>query len=162
MKPVSLRAVVDEMEILTDTLTAYINKKTGELITISDEEVMIIERGDEDNDFIPDWQKEVLPKVKEILDSKDFIPLPDQFDIHEYSIMERFCYSVEEDELEEELLRSIKGSGAFRRFKDTIHQRGIQDDWYRYRDNVLKRIAADFLEAEGIAFVDEDSSENID
>jgi hypothetical protein len=34
---VSLREVIDEMEIMSDEATAYINRKTGELITITDQ-----------------------------------------------------------------------------------------------------------------------------
>jgi hypothetical protein len=154
MKPVSLQAVVDEMNSVGDETTAYINNKTGELFTVADDEARLIEGGYKDDDFIPDWQKEMLPKVREVLESGDFVPLPDKFEIHEYSIMERFCRSIESDDLRQELLHAIRGGGAFRRFKSTIHRRSIQDDWYGYRDNALKRIAADFLELEGIAFVD--------
>ncbi|MCU7815378.1 MAG: UPF0158 family protein [Candidatus Thiodiazotropha sp. (ex Lucinoma kastoroae)] len=153
MKPVSLQAVADDM-------TAYINKKTGELFTVGDEEAGLIEDGDEDDSFVPDWQKEILPKVREVLESGDFVPLPDKFEIHEYSIIERFCFSIENDDLQEELLNAIGGRGAFRYFKDTIYRRGIQDDWYSYRNEALKKIAADFLEMEGIAFVDDDRSGN--
>ncbi len=160
MKPVSLQAVVDEMDVFSDETTAYINKQTGELCSVSDEEARYIEEGDEDSEFIPDWQKEMLPKVREVLESDDFVPLPDKFDIHEYSIMERFCHSMTDDDLQEELLNAIRGRGAFRHFKDTIHRRGIQDDWYSYRTDALKRIAADFLEVEGIAFIDNDRTEN--
>ena len=154
MKLVSLQAVVDEMDVFGDEMTAYINKKTGELFTVGDEEARYIEDGDEDDKFIPDWQKKILPKVREVLESGDFMPLPDKFKIHEYSIMERFCFSIENDGLQEELLNAIHGGGAFRRFKDIIRRREIQDGWYRYRNEALKRIAADFLEVEGIAFVD--------
>jgi hypothetical protein len=31
----------------------------------------------------------------------------------------------------------------------------IQDSWYSYRNNALKRIATDFLEGDGITFVDD-------
>ena len=160
MKPVSLQAVVDEMDVFGDEMTAYINKKTGELFTVSDEVAGFIEEGDEDDYFIPDWQKEMLPKVREVLESGDFVPLPDKFEIHEYSIMERFCLSIEDDDLRGELLSGIRGRGAFRYFKDTLHRRGFQDDWYRYRNDALKRIAADFLEVEGIAFVDDEKPGN--
>ena len=129
MKPVSLQAVVDEMDMIGDEMTAYINKKTGELFTVSDEEARIIEEGDEDDEFIPDWQKEILPKVREVLESDDFVALPDKFEIHEYSIMEDFSRSVENEELQEELLYAIRGRGAFRCFKDMIHRRGVQEDW---------------------------------
>lgn len=155
MKPVSLRSVVNEMDVMSDEMTAYINKKTGELSTVSEEEASIVEAGNEDDEFIPEWQKETLSKVREVLESDDFVVLPDQFEIHEYSIMERFCRSLPDEELQDELLQAIRGSGAFRRFKDAMHRKGIQDEWYRFRDEALKEIAADFLESEGIAYLDD-------
>jgi hypothetical protein len=155
MKPVSLRAVVDEMDIMSDSMTAYINNKTGEQFTVGEEEANIVEQGTEDDEFIPEWQKEILPKVREVLESEDFIALPDKFKIHEYSIMERFCLSLSDDATRDELLHAIRGSGAFRRFRDEIYRMDIEDDWYRFRGQALKRIAVDFLEGEGIEFVDD-------
>jgi hypothetical protein len=155
MKPVSLKSVVNEMDVISDDVTAYINKKTGELCAVSEEEANIIEAGNEDDEFIPEWQKEILPKVREVLESDDFVALPDQFEIHEYSIMERYCLSLSDEGLQDGLFRAIRGSGAFRRFKDAIHRKEIQDDWYHFRNEVLKSIATDFLESEGIDFVDD-------
>ena len=155
MKPVSLQSVVNEMDIPSDEMTAYINKKTGELFTVSEEETRIIEAGNEDDEFIPEWQKEILPKVREVLESDDFVALPDKFEIHEYSIMERFCLSLPDEALQNELLHAIRGSGAFRRFKAAIYRKEIQDDWYRFRNEALKRIATDFLESEGIPWLDD-------
>ncbi len=156
MKPASLQAVVDEMDLQGDETTAYINRKTGELFSVSDELARIIEAGDEAEDVIPGWQKDLLPKARVVLASDDFVPLPDKFEIHEYSIMERFCLSIESDGQREVLLDAIRGRGAFHRFKGGIRRSGIQDDWYAYRNEALKRIAADFLEREAIAFVDDD------
>ena len=155
MKPVSLQSVVNEMDVLDEEWTAYINKKTGELVTVTEEEANIIDAGGEDDEFIPDWQREILPKVREVLESDDFVALPDKFEIHEYSIMERFCLSLSDEELQDQLLHAIRGSGAFRRFKNAIYRKEIQDDWYRFRDQALKRIAIDFLESEGIAWQDD-------
>jgi len=155
MKPVSLQSVVNEMDVLGEEWTAYISKKTGELVTVTEEEANIVDAGGEDDEFIPDWQRETLPKVREVLESDDFVALPDKFEIHEYSIMERFCLSLSDEGLQDELLHAIRGSGAFRRFKDAIHRKEIQDDWYRFRDESIKDIAIDFLESEGIAFVDD-------
>ena len=160
MKPVSLRAVVDEMDILSDSMTSYINTKTGELFTVGEEEMNIVEQGTEDDKFIPEWQKEILPKVREVLESEDFIALPDKFEIHEYSIMERFCLSISDDTTQDELLHAIRGSGAFRRFRDEIYRMDIEDDWYRFRGQALKRISVDFLEGEGIEFVDDLANES--
>ena len=35
MKPVSLKSVVNEMDVISDDVTAYINKKTGELCMVT-------------------------------------------------------------------------------------------------------------------------------
>jgi hypothetical protein len=155
MKPVSLQSVVNEMDVLDEEWTAYINKKTGELVTVTEEEANIVEAGGEDDEFIPGWQRETLPKVREVLESDDFVTLPDKFEIHEYSIMERFCLSLSDEGLQDELLHAIRGSGAFRRFKEAIYHKEIQDDWYRFRYESIKNIAIDFLESERIAFVDD-------
>ena len=66
--------------------------------------------------------------------------------------MERFCYSVEDEELSNELLDQIRGSGAFRRFKDAIYRHGITDDWYRFRQAALEEIAVKWLEANNIPY----------
>ncbi|WP_425429451.1 hypothetical protein [Desulfoscipio geothermicus] len=47
---------------------------------------------------------------------------------------------------------SIKGSGAFRRFKDNIHRYQIAKNWYKYRDEAIKRIAIEWCEGNGIRY----------
>ncbi|NJP11826.1 MAG: hypothetical protein HC866_22085 [Leptolyngbyaceae cyanobacterium RU_5_1] len=148
---VKLRDVVDEMDTLNDELRAYLNKQTGELITVSSEELQAAEAGD-DIESYPDWQKEAIQKAQEILDSDAYLPLPSKFDIHEYSIMERFCYEIEDAELSNELLFQIQGSGAFRRFKHAIDRYNIANDWYRYRQQALEQIAIDWLAANVIPY----------
>jgi len=69
--------------------------------------------------------------------------------------MERFCYTVKDNELSRRLLNSIRGRGAFRYFKDTIHEYGIVDDWYEYREQAVKEIAIDWLKSHDIAYIDE-------
>ena len=84
--PVNLQDVVAEMDALSDEHKAYINRKTGELITITDEEARLAEDSESEDD-LPDWQAEMMPKVREVLDSPDFISLPDRFEIDEWTIM---------------------------------------------------------------------------
>lgn len=148
---VSLRDVVGEMEALSDEHTAYINRKTGELFTVSDEERSLVE-DEELPDNLPDWQREILPKIREVLNSEDFIPLPSKFEIHEWSIMEDFCRSLQDPDQKARLLDAIHGSGAFRRFKDMIHRMGIADEWNRFRTAALEEIAIHFLESNDIPF----------
>ena len=66
--------------------------------------------------------------------------------------MEDFCCSVADDKIRESLLNKIKGRGAFGRFKDAIHMNGIEEEWYRFRQGELEKIAIDWLEANQISY----------
>jgi hypothetical protein len=70
---VSLNDVTEQMDLTTDEATAYINRKTGELITLTHEEFALAEDPDE-AESAPQWQKELLPKAREVLASEDYIP----------------------------------------------------------------------------------------
>ena len=148
---VSLRDVLDEMELSSDEATAYINRKTGELITLTHEVAALAEDPDEAADA-PQWQKDILPKAREVMASEDFIPLPSKFEIHEWAIMERFAQSVTDGAVSDKLDAAVHGRGAFRRFKDAVQRLGIADEWYRFRDAALEEIAVEFLEAHGITY----------
>jgi hypothetical protein len=79
---VFLRDMVQEIDLASDEATGYINRKTGELITLTNEIFALAENPDEAADA-PQWQKDLLPKAREVLASEDFIPLPSKFEIHE-------------------------------------------------------------------------------
>ena len=147
----SLLDVIEAMDLMSDEATAYINRKTGELITLTHEELALAEDPEEAADAA-EWQKDVLPKAREVLASADFIRLPGKFEIHDWSIMERFARSLSDVAVNDELQAALHGRGAFRRFKDAVHRLGIADEWYRFRDAALEEIAIEFLEAQGIAY----------
>ncbi len=69
--------------------------------------------------------------------------------------MERFCLSFPDGKVSDVLLGKIRGSGAFRRFKDAIYQYGIENDWFKYRDEEYKEIAMAWLESNGLAYSDD-------
>lgn len=148
---VKLRAIIDAMEMQSDTMSHYLNKKTGEVILISEEEMEAAE-SDEPIEEFPEWQRENIKTACEIIETDDYIPLPSQFDIHEYEIMERFCLLVKDKESSDILYDSIKGRGAFRRFKDKIFQYGIEQDWYQYRNTAYRKIARQWCEDNGVEF----------
>ena len=150
---VSLRDFVGEMQVLSDDRHVYLNKVTGEFIMISDDDLRMAESDIADE--LLEWPAEPVQDLKKVLSSDDYLELPSTFDIHEYEIMERFCLSVPDQEISDALLGKIRGAGAFRRFKDTIYQYGIEQDWFRFRDDAYKEIAVSWLEAKGIAYTDD-------
>lgn len=148
---VSLNAVVQELEAQMEEASSYVNRKTGEVFALADEELRAAE-DEADLDDYPEWQHAAIEAAKRVLASDDFLRLPDQFEIHEWSIMEQFCQSIKDVALRDDLFRAIRGRGAFRHFKDLIHCRGIEDRWHEFRDDALKQIAIDWLEEQDIEY----------
>ena len=141
LKPVSLSEITDAMEFQSEEMAAYFHKPTGEIVTITEEMMWAAEADDPLEDH-PEWMREGITIARDYLQNEEeYIGLPDQFDIHEYSIMERFCLDLEDREKGTELYYTIKGRGAFRRFKDKIHELGLDDEWYKCRDEAITEVA---------------------
>ena len=167
---VSLRDLVDELQTLSHESHVYLKKSTGKAISIRDDDFEMvrnmeehdeIEEGDDseisnDIDGYSDLEIEFFQDVKNVLVmDDDYLKLPSKFDIDEYEIMERFCLSVSDEKISAVLLGKIRGSGAFRRFKDTIYRYKIEEDWFRFRDEAYKEIAISWLESHGFAYTDD-------
>lgn len=152
---VKIKDLVDEMEMETDEYRQYLNRETGEIVTTSTEELSIAEDSEEDDDFskYPDWQRKGLLEALDIIVNwKNYIELPDKYEINEYNIMEEFCDSIEDNRASNALYTAIQGKGAFRRFKDTVIRYGIEKEWYRFREEALKDIAINWCERNDISY----------
>jgi len=148
---VSLRRVVDELEAQTEGSAAHLNRETGDLYTLREEEAGLVEN-DADLDDLPDWQRDDVDGVREVLESEDWLPLPTSFDIHEWPIMDESSRSIDDPDLRGELQNAIRGAGAFRCFKDSLHRRGIHGSWHSYKTAALEQIAVEWLDRHGISY----------
>ena len=142
---VKLESIIDELQMMFDDQRSFFNIRTGDIALISDEELRAAE---EENPIekLPDCQQENVNIAIEILEEDFWIPLPSKYDVNEYEIMERFCLSIDNNKLRDNMYSSIKGRGAFRKFKDNIERYNIEQDWYRFRDSALKEIAIDWCQ----------------
>lgn len=141
---ISLREVIAALEVASDDCASYLDPDTGEIITITEEDRHLAE--DESWEDAPEWQREMLPKIRAVLESDRFLELPDRFDIHEWSIMERFSRVQNNQQIGHELLDAIHGAGAFRAFRSAIQRLGMAERWYQFRDAALAEIARSWLE----------------
>ena len=89
MKPVSLRDVVDALDMASDTLSSYLNRKTGEVVSLT-EDIMMMAQDEEDLYDVPEWAREEVRRAREVMDSDDYIGLPGRYEIDEYRTMEDF------------------------------------------------------------------------
>ena len=153
MTRVKLEDVIEHLELSNEENKSYLNKSTGEIHLIPDEVESYLEEEDSDEDDLPEWEIEIIPIAKDILANPDkYIQFPNQFDINEYSIMERFSLSITEEKLKDAIYSSLKGSGAFRKFKNIINEFGIEDKWYKYKDGELKEFAIEWCKENNLEF----------
>ena len=114
---------MDELDMMSLEVQSYLSLKTGKIVTISN--------------YIGSEEDEA--DIEE--NSDNFILLPTQYDINEYSIMEDFIDEIDNNEIKGELYDAIRGKGAFRRFKDTVRYLNIESKWYEFKANALKKLA---------------------
>jgi alpha-acetolactate decarboxylase len=151
--PANLKDIIEALGFQMDETFQYLNRETGEIVTATSEELQAAETGAMDD--YPEWQHDNIELAKQIITDAEgkFVELPSKFEINEYEIMESFCYSITDQKISNELAYAIKGSGAFRRFKDRIYESGIEQQWYKYRDEALGEIAKEWCQRHQIAYV---------
>jgi hypothetical protein len=146
-----LRDVVLVMDVPHGTWTAYLNRYTYELVTISESDLVLPDWGDDDPEF-REYQKRQVARARKVVKSEDFLKLPGRFEIRELDIMKSFCSTVEDLELKGSLLQALRGRDALGAFRNRVRERGVQVEWFRFREQALERVAADWLDANGIAY----------
>jgi len=148
---VKLSAITDALEMSGDERYVFLDRQTGEVIVLSDEELRAADGGDDAGDY-PEWQREAIEQAKAVQanDGGRFLPLTDRFEINEWDMMRDFATGLDDEDHADALLNAIHGRGAFRYFKDRIHELGLAEAWYKFRDGQYRRIALDWCEANGI------------
>ena len=147
----TVEKIAEEIDILPDNGTAYLNRKTGEVYSLMDDEVEQFEEIS-NTDSMPQWQRDELPKIQEVLTGDDWLPLPNNFDVHEWSIMKDFSHAIDDQKLRDELLQAIHGNGAFRHFKRIIQEHDVDERWFQFKSEALQQIVAGWLDANGIVY----------
>ncbi|MDW7668493.1 MAG: UPF0158 family protein [Bacillota bacterium] len=106
----------------------------------------------------PEWQKENIKLAYEFIEgsSDSFIKLPGKDEIDEYRMMESFISNIEHDRIRNELWEAIEGKGAFGRFKDSVFEFGIRNDWFEYRDKCYREIAKEWCEINNIEYEEQE------
>ncbi len=84
-------------------------------------------------------------------DASRYRMIPKQDSREGYGDMQAYIWSLADNHLRELLEVSIRGSGAFRRFKDVLHRYPeAQEHWFKFRDARERQRLLDWFAVEGI------------
>lgn len=144
---VKLDDLINEIEIQMEETLTYINTQTGEVITLSREEMRAAE-DEEPLENYPDWQKENIKQAIKILEDENEVyrgfTLRNEY--NEYEIVEEFIGTLSEEKVRKELFGVIQGRGAFRRFKDGIREHDVEKQWYEFKEKRVKELVIEWCE----------------
>jgi len=141
---VNLSELIEEIEFQCDEIEKFYHKPTGGFARLGEEAIC-----GEGND------EELSRHIEE--SPKDYIALPTQYEIDDYSIMVDFIDSLNDEKAQAVLSSAIRGSGAFRRFKDTLHTLDLAEQWYRYQEQAHKKVAIEWCEENELSFEDDEN-----
>ena len=134
---VRIEDIADALDMTMDSWEQYLNTETGEIVSLADG--MWVDRDEE--------------LEEEIEFSDCYVRLPNQYDIHEWNIMEEFAESLASEKNQKRLLSALHGRKAYRNFKDEIFNLGVEKAYYDYRSIALLRIAKRWCDENGIIYI---------
>jgi hypothetical protein len=150
MTSVSLDKLIDGLEEGSDSTFGFLDRESGEVYLISDEALSLSESEEDAPDTLPDWQKEEFELAQRVQSSDRYLALPSPRDVDEWNIMAEFSNQIKRDDIRVKFADSIRGSGAFRRFKQQIAHFGLWDEWNSFRHQAFGEFMREWCEENGI------------
>ena len=131
-----LEDIANKLDETMDCWEQYLNVVTGEFESVPDGTYL-------------DADEELTERINE---STDYVRLPNQYDIHEFRIMEQFAEATPDRRKQAELFRALQGKRPFRHFKDELNYFGLTEAYYAFRFLAFIEIARDWCEDLGIPY----------
>lgn len=155
-KPLSLKHLIEAMDWEADFASTFYWVSGHDFITI-DNEVQRWLEDKLDSDDAPEWMQKQIHHAKAIEEGylKDYFPLPDMFEINDYSMMKRFLNRVNDIDSARQLDDAIGGRGNFRKFKALAKDLGLMDQWVGFRNAWYKDIAIGWCEKHHLSYSDD-------
>lgn len=151
---VSIADIVEALESTSEETQFYLNVNTGEVILKSEAELLISE-SDEFEDEYSDWDDDMQVNTEAIMETEEFIPLPDQYEINEFEIIEDFYDSLEDGESRKSLSAILQGKGDLNSFQLLLQQYGLVEKWEQFREDSYRQIAINWCEINDIPYIDD-------
>lgn len=137
---IDLDEIIEAIESSNNSTQNFLNTRTGEILYRDEDTMSDRELDDVDDLLDKDWE--------------DIIEIPSHYDVNEYGMMQDFAWDLPPGIARDTLKASLKGSGAFRRFKDVLYNQGLQNDWYEYRDRQYMEFVKNWARENKLDFKD--------
>jgi len=139
---IPLKQVIQAIEEASEVFTSFWDTKTGKTVYLADP-------------LMTDMTDEGKALAAEMEDTPErFLRFPTKYEIHQYRIMEDFIDQLASGKAQEELVHTIRGKGAFRRFKQSVRFHGLEQCWYDHLAEAYRELAIRWCEEEGLEYTE--------
>lgn len=135
-----LSTVVEGFDRIDQFNAVYINIYTNEIIEV--------------NSLLSEQEIRVENKKIE-MSSESYIALPLQYELETHKIIVDFIDDLDNQKQQVELSNAFSGKGAFKKFKNKLHQLGLEKKWYKFKENEYINKAKEFLIINDIDYVND-------
>jgi hypothetical protein len=139
-RPVSLRGVVDTFEMLDGESTGWLDTRTGECVLVNE---------------AWDVGEETAELLEAIEGSGHHLRMPSAFDLDEPAIVRRFIGGWPDLAQAARLGDAFRGRGAFRRFKDVLHELRLTGAYEDFRVGAVAEAARAWLEGNDVPWLED-------
>ncbi len=105
----------------------------------------------EDDEDDPKWLQRAKAEGRELESNPDWCALLERDDLDDFDTMKRFARNAG-PAASRDLFDALSGRGAYRRFRDVIHRRGLKDEWEAFRAKRMANLIRFLLKERGIPF----------
>jgi hypothetical protein len=148
---VSLSDLIDELDTANEEFPTFLNLQTGKIVAVTSE-ALAVPQGTRSPDTVLEWEQEMVDLALEIVDKNTYLKLPSPSQINEADIIKNFSQNYPDPQLSSALLATSQSGSPLQRFKTTLQQHNIEQEWYAYKTNALEQIALEWLKANKLSY----------
>jgi hypothetical protein len=133
MFKLNLNKAASEFEMIDDNTHLFYNTQTGEFGY---------------------YNKSTKTESRDKFDGDEWIAAPNSCSLKEYETMKDFAKTIDDIRIFSLICDALWGSGVFRRFKITLLDVRLYDEWSAFRHKSLVSIAREWCIKNGIGYID--------
>jgi uncharacterized protein UPF0158 len=154
-RPVSLKELVQELYTTHGGAAVYYDRFQGDFQIMTEDMEMLQDLSDEELAALPEHERADAEFVQNADEDERYVILPDQWEINQVRLLDRFAASIEDEALRRTFKDAVRGRGAFRRFRQLVQKHRLEDAWNRFETEGYAEIARDWLKEHDLPWRDD-------
>lgn len=149
--PVRFQDVFDKLKVALSDETLYLNRQSGALQLVRESSVAGL--CDVDEEAIPEKERAAIQKIRYIITSSEWVPLPGFIHEADFAVLGLFAESLGDRPQQQRLQALIKRSFSHP-ILDFLEEQALEEDWFLFRRRQFYQRLQQCLKQSGLTLVE--------